>query len=47
MDLYSKHMGDFDRRHGGMVEVNLDEDFELSPADFLELEGRFEYFCIC
>lgn len=38
---YFEHVREFNWRHVGMVKVQLDQDLELSPTNFLNLVGRF------
>ena len=37
-------MGQLDEGHVGVMEVHLNANFELSPADFLDFEGVLVYF---
>lgn len=39
-------VGQFDAGHVGVVEVHLNSNLELSPADLLDFEWMFVYFWI-
>ena len=45
MQDYSQHMGNLDVWHRGMIEVDLYQNLKFSPADLLNLKGRFGDLC--
>ena len=46
MQVYLQHVGDLDVGHVGVVEMNLNQNLELSPTYFLYFEGWFVNFCM-